>query len=44
MGVSVFETISTDYDFKTKYEDGVIFKNQLRDWKINNLLNDENIR
>lgn len=42
MGVSVFETIPTDYDFKVKYEDGEILKNELRDWKINNLLNYEN--
>ena len=42
MGVSVFETIPTDYDFKTKYEESEFFKDQLRDWKINNLLNYEN--
>jgi len=38
MGVSVFETIRTDYDFKCKYEEGEFFKDQLRDWKINNFL------
>jgi hypothetical protein len=42
IGVSVFETIPTDYDFKVKYEDGGILKNEFRDWKINNLLNYEN--
>lgn len=41
MGVSVFETIPTDYDFKVKYGEGEFFKDKFRDWKINNLLNYE---
>ena len=38
MGVSVFETISTDYDFKCKYEEDEIFKDEIRDWKIKKVL------
>ena len=38
IGVSVFETISTDYDFKCKYEDSDFFKDEMRDWKIKKVL------
>ena len=38
MGVSVFETILTDCDLKVKYEDGEIFKDEMRDWKIKKVL------
>lgn len=38
IGVSVFESIKTDYDFKSKYEDGQFFKDQYRDWIIENVL------
>ena len=38
MGISVFETISTDYDFKCKYEEDEIFKDEIRDWKIKKVL------
>ena len=40
IGVSVFESIITDYDFKCKYEDSEIFKSELRDWKINKFVDD----
>jgi|LakMenEpi03Aug12_release.lakeMendotaPanAssembly.Ray.scaffolds.fasta_scaffold318392_2 hypothetical protein len=43
IGVSVYETIPSDYDFKCKYEDSDFFKSELRDFKINNLLKYENI-
>ena len=39
MGVSIFETIPTDYDFKCKYEDSEFFKGELRDWKLKKVLN-----
>jgi len=42
IGVSVYETISTDYDFKCKYEEGEIFKDELRDWKINKFVDNIN--
>ena len=38
IGVSVYETISTDYDFKCKYEEGQFFVKELRNWNINNVL------
>jgi hypothetical protein len=38
IGVSVYETIKTDYDFKFKYEEGYFFKDELRDWNIKNIL------
>ena len=38
IGVSVFETILTDCDLKLKYEGGEIFKDEMRNWKIKNLL------
>jgi hypothetical protein len=38
IGVSVYETIPTDYDFKCKYEEGQFFVEELRNWKINNVL------
>ncbi len=38
MGVSVYESIKTDYDFKAKYEDSQLFKNEFRNWSIDNIL------
>lgn len=38
MGVSVYESIKTDYDFKFKYEEGQFFKDEFRDWTIENVL------
>jgi hypothetical protein len=38
IGVSVFETVLTDYDFKCKNEEGHFFIEELRNWKINNVL------
>jgi hypothetical protein len=38
IGISVYETISTDYDFKGKYEKGDIFKSELRDWRLKKVL------
>jgi len=35
IGVSVYETIPTDYNFKCKYEESNFFKSEFRDWKIN---------
>ena len=38
MGVSVFETIPTDYDLKVKYEEGSFFKEEFRNWMIEKVL------
>ena len=38
IGVSVYETISTDYDLKLKYEDAGILTNELRNWNINKII------
>jgi hypothetical protein len=38
IGVSVFETVLTDYDFKCKYEDGELFKDELRDYRLKKVL------
>ena len=38
IGVSVFETIPTDYDFKCKYEDSTFFKDELRNWNLKKVL------
>lgn len=38
MGVSVYESIHTDYDFKAKYENSYFFRNQYRDWILENVL------
>ena len=38
IGVSVFETIPTDYDFKVKYEEGSFFKEEFRNWMIEKVL------
>jgi hypothetical protein len=38
IGVSVFENIITDYDFICKNEEGHFFIEELRNWKINNVL------
>ena len=38
IGISVFETIPTDYDFKCKYEEGQFFVGELRNWNINRII------
>jgi hypothetical protein len=38
IGVSVFESIITDYDFKCKYEDNNFFKDELRDYRLKKVL------
>ena len=38
MGVSVYESIKTDYNFVSKYEDGHFFQNEYRDWILENVL------
>ena len=38
IGVSVYETIPTDYDFKCKYEEGNFFKSELRDFRLRKVL------
>lgn len=38
IGVSVFETISTDYDFKCKYEEGNFLKHEFRDYRLKKVL------
>ena len=38
MGVSVFETIITDYDLKCKYEDINFFKDEIRDYRLKKVL------
>jgi len=38
IGVSVYETISTDYDFKCKYDEGNFFKDELRDYRLKKVL------
>lgn len=38
MGVSVYESIKTDYDFAAKYEDFKFFTEEYRNWTIENIL------
>lgn len=38
IGVSVYETIPTDYDFKCKYEDSDFFKSEFRDYRLRKVL------
>jgi hypothetical protein len=38
IGVSVFESIPTDYDFKCKYEDSDFFKSEFRDYRLRKVL------
>jgi len=38
IGVSIFESIITDYNFKCKYEEGEIFKDELRDYRLKKVL------
>ncbi len=38
IGVSVFESIITDYDFKCKYEDNNFFKDEFRDFRLKKVL------
>jgi hypothetical protein len=37
-GTSVFQSIKTDYDFKAKYEEGELFKSELRDFRLKKVL------
>jgi hypothetical protein len=37
-GLSVFQSIRTDYDFKVKHEEGEIFKSELRDFRLRKVL------
>ena len=38
MGVSIFETIPTDYDLKCKYEEDEILKSEFRDYRLKKVL------
>lgn len=37
-GVSVYETIKTDYNFQSIYQESSFFKEEYRDWKIEYLI------
>ena len=39
MGVSVYETVKTNYDLSASYDDAQFFKTELRDWKLKKFLN-----
>ena len=39
MGVSVYESVKTDYDFKGKFDDVSLLKDEFRNWSIDNILN-----
>jgi hypothetical protein len=42
IGATIYETVSTDYDFNFSYEKGQFFKEEFRNFKLNYLLNENN--
>ena len=42
LGTTIYETVSTDYDFNFSYEKGQFFKEEFREFKLNYLLSENN--
>lgn len=42
IGTTIYETVTTDYDFNFSYEEGQFFKEDFRNFKLNYLLNENN--